>query len=92
MPFFLAKIQNWFKKNNLDIRRNDIFKVDLSKIDLVYCFLSVKMMKLLKNKFLKELKPGAQIISYQFRLPEFEPIKVVAGDKSTEKIYFYRIK
>ncbi|MCK5320160.1 hypothetical protein KAJ61_02105 [Candidatus Parcubacteria bacterium] len=92
LPFFLAKVQNWFKKSNLDIRRNDIFKVDLSKTDLVYCFLSVKMMKLLKDKFLKELKPGAQIVSYQFRLPEFEPIKVVTGDKPSEKIYFYKIK
>ena len=92
LPFLLAKIQNCFKKSKLDIKRNNIFKVDLSKTDLIYCFLSVKMMKLLKDKFLNELKPGAQIVSYQFRLPEFEPIKVVTGDKNSEKIYFYRIK
>ena len=92
LPFFLAKIQNWLKKSKLDIRRNDIFKVDLSETDLIYCFLSMKMMRLLKGKFLKELKQGTQIVSYQFKLSEFEPIKVVTGDKPSEKIYFYKIK
>jgi len=84
-PYFIAKIQNWIKKSNLDIKKKNIFKIDLSEADTVYCYLNEDMMKKLKPKFLSELKPGSQVISLEFKIPDMEAEKII-----NKKIYLYK--
>jgi len=90
LPWIIAKIQlNLGKYNNIKIIRENIFKTNISQANLIYCYLNIKMMRNLENKFKKECKKGTQIISYLFKLPNLKPRKVIENNHN--KIYFYTI-
>ncbi|MFH1822382.1 MAG: class I SAM-dependent methyltransferase [Patescibacteria group bacterium] len=88
--FIISKVQQALKRNKIKIIRKNIFQADLSKADLIYCYLNVKMMKELEKKFKKECQPGTRIISYAFSLPEMKAIKELKMDNKI-KIYFYKL-
>jgi len=80
------------KQGNIEFRLKNLHKENLSSADVVYFF---GMPHVLNEKFclkLKtELKPGTKIISYSFKLYDWEP-KII--DKPSEKdlpIYLYEI-
>ncbi len=91
LPYLITKTQNSFLKSRIKIIKQNFFKTDLSKADVVYCYLSIKTMKALEGKFKNECRSGAEIISYQFPLPNTKEEKVIEVDGSKDKIYFYRI-
>lgn len=51
----------------------DFFREDFSHADVVYCFLTPVAMEKLKPKLEKELKKGARVISYSFKIPGWTP-------------------
>ena len=55
-PLFQAKVRNWVKDSRLTLEKKNIFKADLSKADIVYCYLNPQMMAELSTKFKQELK------------------------------------
>jgi len=67
----------------------NFYKQDLSRADIVFCFLSIHAMKRLKPKFEKELRPGTKIISYSFSLHGWTPKKVIEGYPG--KIFLYEV-
>ena len=87
-PYLRAKIQASMSQGNIKIINSDMFKVSLADADLIYCYLNTSMMVKLEKKFKAECRPGTQIISNAFPLPNVKPVKVVA-EKGTGKIYFY---
>ena len=90
LPWIIAKIQsNFGRYHNIKIIRENIFKTDISEANLIYCYLNIKMMRDLENKFKKECKKGTQIISYLFKLPNLKPSKIIENNHN--KIYFYTI-
>jgi hypothetical protein len=74
---------------NIKIIKQNFWQTDLSQADFIYCFLNVRVMRELENKFKTNCKPGATIISYIFKLPNTEPVKILAIGQA--KIYFYTI-
>jgi len=88
-PYFLARVQTAIFNKKIKIIRKNLFNVNLSDADLIYCYLNLKTMEMLKEKFNKECKQGTIIVSYQFPLHNFNPTKVVQSEK--DKIYFYKI-
>ncbi|MFA5644466.1 MAG: hypothetical protein WC928_03000 [Patescibacteria group bacterium] len=88
-PYFLANIQLAFSGSKIKLIRKNIFKVNLKEADVIYCFLSPEMMELLAKKFREECRPGTLVISYHFKLPNFEIDKVIKENKNN--IYFYRV-
>lgn len=89
LPYLIAKIQKAFKRDKIKIKFKNLFKTNITDADLVYCYLNIKTMKRLKEKFEKECKPGAKIVSYTFEIPGFKPEKVI--EAGSNKIYFYTI-
>lgn len=90
-PYIIANIQLSLQKTKIKIFKKDFFKMHLGEADIIYCFLNKKTMGELKDKFLQECKKGTQIISYQFKLPELEPVKVVdLENNKKDRVYFYR--
>ncbi|MBU0636621.1 SAM-dependent methyltransferase, partial [Patescibacteria group bacterium] len=67
----------------------NLFNINLSDANLIYCYLNLKTMDKLKEKFNKECKSGAIIISYQFPMHNINPQKIIQLDK--DKVYFYKI-
>lgn len=90
LPYLIGQIQNAFTRSNLKIKKKNFFKVDLSEADVIYCYLNGDMMKKLSEKFKKECKEGAMIISYMFPIHDMEPAKVMSVENSSDKVYFYK--
>ncbi|MEK7608946.1 MAG: class I SAM-dependent methyltransferase [Patescibacteria group bacterium] len=59
---------------NAHIIKKNFWKIDLASFDIVYIYQLTSVNALLADKFKKELKPGALIISAGFFLPNFEPL------------------
>jgi hypothetical protein len=91
LPYLLGQIQNSFTGCKLKIIKKNFLKVDLSRADVIYCYLNEASMKALEGKFNKECKSGTVIISYMFSLPNMKSEKELAVRNEKDKVYFYRI-
>ena len=89
LPYVIAQIQNSLSKSKITIQKKDIFKVNLSEADVLYCYLNILTMRKLEDKIKAEGKKGLKIISYQFPLPNIKPEEILEDGK--DKIYFYVI-
>ena len=89
-PFFYlwARLRT-AKYSNIKIDYQNIFKADLAKADVIYCYLWPKMLEKLAPKFKRELKSDSRLISIGF------PIENLDQEKQFEinrhKIYIYPI-
>lgn len=90
---------------NAKLYRQNFFKADLSQADAVFCYLFPTILEKLKDKFLKELKPDAKIVSFGFEIKDWSfesrefyphtrkchPLRVGVGVyKNKPAVYFYR--
>ncbi len=71
-------ILSWYSRlrligsKNTQIIREDLWKTDLSEVDVLFIyFISNKMDKLMQ-KIKKEMKPGSRIVSHCFIFPDWE--------------------
>jgi len=71
----------------VEIRRKNLFDVDLSQADVAFVFLFPPMLGKLRDKMLREMPRGSVVVSYSHRFPEWEP------ELSNRKrgVYLYRI-
>ena len=72
------------------MRRQNIFDADLRAADVVYTYLFPNAMAKLEDKALRELKPGARIVSRAFRFPNWKPEAVHQLGKYSPPVYVYR--
>lgn len=82
ISLFRSGIQNKSK-----IKWGNLFKEDISEATVVTVFLGDKANQKLKEKLLKELKPGTPVVSYVWTFNGWMPAKVNHKDR----IYLYRI-
>jgi predicted RNA methylase len=75
-------------RDQIEIIYGDFFKQDLSRADVVTCYLLQTTNEKLESKLLQELRPGARVVSYTFTFPN---MKLVAEDTKAE-IYCYKIE
>ncbi len=71
---------------------DDFFNTDISEATVVTLFLLTIVNEALKPKFEKELKDGTRIVSHEFRIPGWKPVKVIdVRDYSglTHTVYLY---
>lgn len=64
-------------RRNVRVRWGDLWRADLSGLDLVYAFLSPEPMPRLWERFLAEARPGTLLVSNTFAVPGIEPEKVI---------------
>ncbi len=92
-PYLWSKFNILISRANVEVRMKNFFKADLSGADVVYCYLFPEVMARLEPKFAKELKSTARVVSYGFKLPNTEPIKIVdtrRDGKQMERIFVYK--
>lgn len=82
---------SWFRtrsNKNIKMILGNYKKINLADSDVIYCYLSPKLIKELLPKFRKELKKGAFVLSCVFSIPDLRPniVKEING----KKIYLYR--
>jgi len=93
--FELSPFIYWFAKLNLYLNsaknskahRLNAYKQNLRDADIVFCFLQIGPMEELKDKFVKELKSGARIISYSFRIHGWEADETISGYPGNVYVY-----
>lgn len=85
--YLISKARTMGDKNIKIILAN-YKKIDLSKADVIYCYLLPKLMDELLSKFSRELKPGSRVISYAFPIAEKTSFKIKSVDHT--KIYLYK--
>ena len=87
--YLISKIKLKLQSSRIELLKDNFFKIDLKDADLIYCYLNNATMEKLGEKFKQECKPGTQIISRSFRVPQFNQEKVIVI--KNKKIYFYKI-
>lgn len=77
--FLFTILHSSFSSCSIKKRNNVVYEnmlsVDLSRADIVYCYLLPKLLEKLSSKFLKELKPTARVISIGFPIPKLRLVK-----------------
>ncbi|MFZ2978618.1 MAG: hypothetical protein WA057_03030, partial [Candidatus Magasanikiibacteriota bacterium] len=64
------------KIKNITILREDLWKTDLKQTDVIMLYFIQSKMEKLKTKIIKEMKPGARVISYGFSFPDWQPERI----------------
>lgn len=85
----VSKVQNLPK---IKFVRQNFFKVDLSDQDVIFLFLLPKTLKKLREKFLKECKDQALIISHGFKIEGFDKFLVFSIQRKLYSTYYYVMK
>ncbi len=86
---------SWKNAKNADVLEKvsfeeaNIFDVDLSQATVISTYLLDKINEALIPKFLDELKPGTRIVSYSFRMGDWEPDIILGED--CQKIYLWTV-
>lgn len=68
----------------VEVKLADYWRVNLGEADVVFVFLLDRLMPRLERKLIKELKPGARLVSYVFALPNKKPVA------KTRNAFLYR--
>lgn len=89
-PYFLARLNIFLKKSQAKVLFKNFFKADLSKADIIFCYLMPEINKKLWPKLEKELKPGTRIVSYAFSFQGWKPKVVIPKSKDSASIYVYQ--
>ncbi len=75
------------------IIEGDLMEVDLSRADVVALYLLTEANEQLRPKLEKELKPGARVVSLEFRIKGWKPSRVekVEAHRHPYTIYLYHL-
>lgn len=63
----------WLKGSRAQIKFRNFYNVDLSDADVITCYLLPHTMRYVQKKCDRELKPGARLISYAFKVEAWTP-------------------
>ena len=63
-------------ESSIEIRQADVFALDLRDADVVFLYLTPRLNERLMPQ-LRQLKPGARIISYEFDMGAAKPVELV---------------
>ena len=68
-----------------------MFKIDIGDADVVTLYLLTSVNKMLRPKLEKELKHGARVVSHDFEITGWKPVKIEELHESwrSHKIYLY---
>ena len=75
----------------LTVRWRDFRSADLAGADVVFCYLFPDMLKTIRPKLEKELRPGTRLVSCNFPLPQHSPSEVIRPEpaRHSDPIYIY---
>jgi len=91
LAFVKAKILCLTSKN-IYVHYTNFYKADLSKADIICCYLFPDVMKKVSQKLIAELKNDTYIVSFNFKMPNFVPQKILypKGSLHNDPIYIYK--
>lgn len=98
-PYLLQQSRESIRKQGLgrlaEIREQDILTVDLSPATVVTMYLLPEVNLKLRPNLWRELKPGSRVVSHDFDMGDWQPLKVEHVRDSSDwdhTIYLWRIE
>lgn len=89
---YLAARWNTRGLGNFTVERRDIWQRPLTEMNLVYAFLSPKVMPRLWQKANAEMRPDTLLVSSSFPVPDVAPEQVIeVPDRRGTRLFCYRI-
>ena len=76
--------------NTTSVVRGNLLNADLSKTDVVICYLAPDLMQKIGTKALKEMKPDSKIITVEHKIVALHNHKYLVHNDPIDKIYVYR--
>ena len=78
-------------EEKVKIIHGNLFDIDVSPADVVTLYLTTSANEKVKPKLEKELRPGARVVSHDFMIPGWKPVKTVRFRENyrTHTIYLY---
>ncbi len=67
----------------------DLYKEDVGSADVVFVWLRPPAHAQLEEKFNRELKPGARVVTYSSPLPFWEPERILWPDPQRGRVFVY---
>lgn len=91
--YAMARICNFFRKSKAKILLRDFRKIDFSHADVLTFYLLPSILKKMREKWERELKPGARIVSYAFEIEGWKPVYIEPKDPTNNysRILVYEI-
>lgn len=92
--YALARIRNFFLKSEATILLRDFRAINYSNARVLVFYLLPEILKIMRPKFEKELKPGTRIISYAFQIEGWTPLytEPKIKEKHYGPIFVYEIE
>jgi len=87
--FFLAKLNFLFHRIKGKIYFQDFFNSRISDANVIFLYLTPKILEKLREKLKKELKPGTRIVCFSSPIPSWQPAKILPLKKTKNKINLY---
>ncbi|OGY43977.1 MAG: hypothetical protein A2731_02510 [Candidatus Buchananbacteria bacterium RIFCSPHIGHO2_01_FULL_39_8] len=90
--YFRGRINLFLHRSKAQILYQNFYHHDTSGANAIFCFLMDNVMLKVEKKLKTELKPGAKIACYGFKLPTWPPTKIIdlkPKDKRSSNIYLY---
>ncbi len=91
--YMLSRLRVWLCQANVSIHFQDFWTADLSKADVVFCYLFPDVMERLREKLSMELKAEAKVISCNFEIPGWRPEKIITASHPihSDPIYIFQL-
>lgn len=86
---YCAAVANTFFKKGIFVRMENFLRADIEKADVVYIYLIPRAIAPLREKFEKELRPGARFACVGSPMPDWKP-ELEITLKGDYKAYIYR--
>ncbi len=88
----MAKAQAAGVRDRIEFILGDFFQEDISDATVVYMYLLTSVNERLKPKLEKELRPGTRVVSLDFSIPGWKPVRVLGDGVGWQRtIYVYVI-
>ncbi len=91
LPWLLSALRARLVRNDARFVRGDYRKLDFSRYDVIFAYLSPAAMPALWEKAQAEMRPGALLLSYEFLIPQAPPDLSGIPDESGRRLYGWRI-
>ncbi|MCE4604289.1 MAG: class I SAM-dependent methyltransferase [Aeropyrum sp.] len=76
----------------IEFVNNDFFKVDISEATAVYMYLLTSVNESLRPKLGRELKEGARIVTLDFPIPGWKPVRVETATSGWQRSLYLYVK
>jgi len=90
---WVSKLRAWFGNKKVVFIKKDIFKIDISKADLVYVYIPRILLPKLAKKLKEELPREATVVTSRINFTDWEPIEVIyknPKDENEQDIFIYK--